>query len=196
MSKMSKVCEEEAVREEASAFETLLLTYAEDRAIIIDDEITPKMVRTVVIPLLRLDADEEESPIDIYLNTPGGDAATTLIICDAIDSLKCPTTIHVLGCAYSGGLYIASAGRHNPNVKKVAYPSAEFMYHRLSTGFTGNMTELEIEHKRAKYTQQKLEKYLLEHTAIDEKTLYKHKDADWFFDAKTALKLEIVNEVL
>jgi ATP-dependent Clp protease protease subunit len=196
MKNKQAVCEEGVEQSEGSMLDALLLTYAEDRAIIIDEESTPKMIRTVVIPLLRLDADEDENPIDIYLNTMGGEAITSLAICDAIDSLKCPTTIHVLGCAYSGGLWIASAGRHNPNVKKIAYPNAEFMYHRLSTGFSGNMTELEIECERAKQTQRKLENYLLAHTAIDEKMIRKYKDQDWFFDAKTALKLEIVNEVL
>lgn len=181
---------------DSDVLDALLVSYADERKIVIDEDISPKMVRTVIIPLLRLDEDEEEQPIDIYLSTNGGDAATTLAICDVIDKLKCPTTIYILGYAYSGGLLIASAGRHNPNVKKIAYPSAEFMYHRLGGVVEGSLTRLEVEFDRSVKMQRKLDDYLLRNTELDEKTLRKHKDADWFFDTDAALRLGIVNEVL
>lgn len=194
--KKTRACEKDGLQEEANLYETLLLTYAEDRAIVIDEEITPKMIRTVLVPLLRMDKDEDENPIDIYLNTPGGDAQTTLAICTAIDNLKCPTTVHILGCAYSGGLWIASAGRHNPNVTKVAYSTAEFLYHRVSMGMEGSLSEIEVEYGHSQSIQARLNDYLLEHSTLDAKTLGKYKSADWFFDAKTALKYGIVDEVL
>lgn len=189
-------CNEPEAIAENDMFETLLLTYAEERVIIIDEEISEKMIRTVLIPLLRLDGDEEERPIDIYLNTPGGDANVTLAICDAIDKLRCPTTIHILGTAYSGGLWIASAGRHNPNVRKIAYPNAEFMYHRLGGMMEGHLTQLEASYAWTESMQKRLNEYLLGHTALTESVLRKYKDKDWFFSAKEAFEYEIIDEVL
>ncbi len=196
MKKLNRVCNEGAEQNESGELDAILMAYMDDRVIIIDEEITPKMIRTVVVPLLRLDEDEDESPIDIYVNTIGGDAVTTLAICDAIDKLKCPTTVHILGCAYSGGLWIASAGRDNKNVRKVAYANAEFMYHRLSSGYSGSMSEIETECEHARGIQKRLDSYLISHTDIDEKELKRYKDKDWFFSADAARGYGIVDEVL
>lgn len=188
--------EEDIIAQERDVLDTLLMDYVRERRILIDEDITPDMLRTVIIPLLSMDEDEDEAPIDIYLSTNGGEASTALAICEVIDRLRCPTVIHIIGCAYSGGLLIAAAGKNNPNVRKVAYPGTEFMYHRLSGTVEGTMTRMEVEYDRSRRMQKRLDAYILKSSDIGEKTLHRHRDADWFFGAEEALNMGIIDEIL
>lgn len=92
-----------------------------DRKIIINDQIDSSIVEMVMIPLLEMDNDGTERPIEIILNTVGGSLFDGATLCNIIDNLKSPTTITVMTYAYSMGSIILMSGFNNPNVKKRCY---------------------------------------------------------------------------
>lgn len=100
-----------------------------DRVILLNDTIEDDVIETVAVPLLAMDNDGSGKPITIILNTCGGYVGTGFSIVHIIEHLKTPTTVYLIGEAFSMGLYIAMAGYNNPNVKTVCTPYSRAMYH-------------------------------------------------------------------
>ena len=65
------------------------LTLLSKRKILISTEIDDMVVEKVIIPLLEMTAEGGE-PIEILINTPGGNLYDGMIICNIIDETKVP----------------------------------------------------------------------------------------------------------
>ena len=103
------------------------------RRIILNDQIDDGIVERVILPLIDMDNDGTGEPIEIILSSPGGSLYDGFVLADIIDRLKTPTTIIVMGYAFSMGSIILMSGYSNPNVRKVCYPSSTALIHSGST---------------------------------------------------------------
>ena len=72
------------------------------------------------------------------------------------------------------------------------------LYHQVSTGFFGNVKEMEESLVEAKRLQEKIEEMTLRKTKISKKRLKKVFDnkVDWFMSAEEALKLKVIDEII
>lgn len=138
-------------------------------------------------------SEEKRSPITLIVNSPGGEVYNGLAIADAINLSKTPINVVVLGRAMSMGLLIAVCGHY-----RSASKNARFMYHEGSyeASGTGKIHKNEL----AEYT--KLEKIyddmLMQKSKLTIKELKNIKTSakEWYFDANTALKLGIIDQIL
>ena len=84
--------------------ETLLKT----RSILISGEIDKKMAEKVVSQLLMLEA-ENDDPIKVFIDSPGGDVDSAYAIFDMIRFVKPKVTMIAMGLAASAGALILLA---------------------------------------------------------------------------------------
>lgn len=133
---------------------------------------------------------DERIPIQVYINSPGGELISTLQIVDAIKNSKTPVYTVVTGSAYSGGFFICIAGH-----KRMAYPNASFLFHEGSTVISGNADRVDQNHKFYVYQRKQLKNLVLNTTKISKRLYEEQKDRDWWFDTKKAIELGVIDEI-
>jgi ATP-dependent Clp protease protease subunit len=136
---------------------------------------------------------QSAEPIKLIINSTGGEIYSGLALIDVIDTSLTPVHTICHGAAMSMGLIIFAAGHH-----RVASKNATFMYHEAMYGVEGKVMYHKQEMKEANRTDKICDDYLMSRTKLTPKTLneIKGRQAEWYFDAKTALKYGVVNEIL
>lgn len=170
-----------------------------DRKLWLDKTIEPEVGRQFIEKIQFWNAEdvfnqtpkEERIPIQIYIDTPGGDLTTTMSIVDAIEASKTPVYTIVTGTAYSGGFFIGIAGH-----KRFGYKSSTYLFHEGSGAFAGDAHKLcqQADFYR-KILLRQIKNHVLESTTITENLYDKHYKDDWYFDAEKAKKLGVIEEI-
>jgi ATP-dependent Clp protease protease subunit len=167
-----------------------------NRKIIINDQIGAEIVEMVILPLLEMDNDGTNEPIEIILCTVGGAIFDGMPLCDVIDNLKCKTTITVITYAYSLGSIILSAGYNNPNVTKRCYKHSTALLHAGSSYLEGNSMSVKDQfHFYEKYDAM-IKDYTLSHSKITEEEYDKMERYEWYMTSDTMLEKGLVQEII
>lgn len=98
---------------------------ADTRSIPFFNEVSQETALLLISQLKHLEELEQEKPITVFLNTPGGSLTDALAIYDTITQLSCPVIVHTMGLCASAGLLIMSAADY-----RVASPNTTFYYHQ------------------------------------------------------------------
>lgn len=168
----------------------------EERRIVINDALDNDIIERVALPLIEMDNDGTGAPIDIVLSSPGGSVFDAMVLCDIIDRLKTPTTITVMGYAYSMGSIILMAGFNNENVKKVCYPFSTALVHSGSTHMEGAANIVKDTFHFTQRFEELIKSYILSHSYITEEEYNKMERYEWYMLADDMLRLGLVDEVL
>ena len=136
---------------------------------------------------------EKADPIKLIINSSGGEIYSGLALIDVINTSLTPIHTICHGAAMSMGLVIFAAGHH-----RTASPNATFMYHEAMYGLEGKTAYHKQEMKEANRIDKLCDDYLISRTKLTQKIMdnVKNTQAEWYFDAKTALKYNVVNEIL
>lgn len=167
-----------------------------NRRIIINDQITQDILESVMLPLLEMDNDETNEPIEIILATIGGSLFDGMPLCDIIDKLKTPTTIIVPTYAYSMGGLILMAGYNNPNVTKKCYKHSTALLHAGSTYLEGNSSSVKDTFNFHQKFEAKIKEYTLSHSKITEDEYEKMERFEYYMDSDTMLEKGLVDEII
>lgn len=133
---------------------------------------------------------EEREPIKIYIDSCGGNLIDTLTIVDSIKLSKTPVYTIAIGCAYSGGFFIACSGH-----KRFAYPHASFLFHEGSTGTSGTAGQFENYTTFYKKQLEQLKRIVLENTNITEKEYNDIKKDDIWYTSQEAIEKGIIDKI-
>ena len=161
------------------------------RQILITQEINQKNTKDVIEKLtqwIRKDDEQDNKlknytrePIDVLINTFGGDVHTSMGIADIIRHSKTHINTVCIGSAMSGGFFILIAGH-----TRKAYPMSTMMYHQLSHRIWGTLTELKSNVEWDTTLQDTLDKFVVERTQMKKEELdeYNSKQKDWYMMAE------------
>ena len=132
-------------------------------------------------------------PIKIYIDTYGGLVYQCFGLIGVMEKSETPIHTIVTGAAMSCGFMILINGH-----KRFGYQHATPLYHQVSTGFFGNVKDMEESLVEAKRLQEKIEEMTLRKTKISKKRLKKIFDnkVDWYMSATEALKLRVIDEII
>lgn len=133
---------------------------------------------------------EERKPIKIYIDSNGGCLVDTFTMIDSISLSKTPVWTICSGAAYSGGFFTFIAGH-----KRIAYPTASFMFHE---GSTGNMADAGKFRNYADFYYKQLDKLkdiTIKYSSISDEEYEKHKKDDWWFTADEGVEHGFVDEI-
>jgi ATP-dependent Clp protease, protease subunit len=110
----------------------------EKRRIHLTGDIDEDTTMVIIRALMKL-ADTSNEPIDIHINSYGGDIYDAFAVYDLIKSLPCTVRTYGMGKIMSSGFIIFLAGD-----ERKASPNASFMMHAPS----GSMEGKSIEHEQ------------------------------------------------
>ena len=166
-----------------------------NRTIIVNDEINQSIMEWAVLPFYEMDNDGTGTPITILLNTVGGSLYDGMTLVDAIESAHTPTKIRIVGMAASMGLYIAMAGKNNPNVTTVCTPFSVGLMHGGSLALSDSSYAVKDQFDFLQHYEDKLKDYILSHCKIDEDMYNKVERREFWMDADDMLKYGIVDAI-
>ena len=176
-----------------------------DRIVMLDTDVNEHTASLIVAQMLFLEAEDPESDILFYVNSPGGSVSAGLAIYDTMQFIKSDVSTIVLGQACSMGSFLAQAGAPG---KRLVLPESRTMIHRVSSGTPGtrgsvHVQDLQFEDTRRSFEEAKrinerlTELYVKHNTAnktYDE--LYEAMKFDTFLSAEEAVTYGLADRVV
>ena len=175
-----------------------------DRIIFLVGGVEENMANHIVAQLLLLESQNNQAPINMYVNSPGGLVTHGLAIYDTMQYIKAPVNTIIIGQAASMGSLLAQAGTGTRYMTK----NARHMIHRVSSGTSGtsgsvHVQELEFEDARRHLEESKKLNKRLTEIYVNHNTkgksfeeLYEDMKFDTFLDPHESLEYGLIDEII
>ena len=165
-----------------------------DRIVFIGNQIDRIVSNVIIGQLLFLETDKAKTPINVYVNTPGGSVDGGLAIYDTMRYVRCEVSTICVGIAASMGAVLLSAGEKG---KRFALPNAKIMLHQpWSSGIGGAASDIQIQAEDIVKTKQRINEILAFHTGQPFEKIEKDTDRDFIMTAEEARDYGVIDEVL
>lgn len=164
-----------------------------DRVIFIGGAIDSHVANLIVAQLLFLESESSEKPINVYINSPGGEIAAGLAIYDTMQYIKAPVHTTCLGMAASMGAFLLAAGHTG---QRRILPHSEVMIHQPLGGAQGQATDMEIAMRRMQRLKESLTRLMAENVGKDYEQVLEDCERDNWLTADQALEYGLVDEVI
>ena len=164
-----------------------------DRIILLADAVDDNLASTIIAQLLYLDSVDQTTPIEIFINSPGGSVSSGLAIYDIIKyKVRAPITTIGMGLCASMGAFLLASGT---KTKRLALPNAEIMIHQPSGGFRGTVTDSAIQFQQMTKTKEQLARYLSQMTDQPFEKVLADTERDNYMTAEEAKAYGIIDGV-
>lgn len=169
--------------------ETKLLS---ERRIFIEGEITANTAMEFVKQMLYLNIESEET-ITIFINSPGGEINSGLLMYDAIVGSKAPVRTICMGKAYSMGAVLFTCAK-----ERFMLPNSELMLHQPLLGgrVSGNASSIRSISDSLLETKRKLNKLIAIHTGKTEKEIDEATGFDHYYSPDEAVDFHLADKVI
>ena len=164
-----------------------------DRIVYIGTEIDDGAANVVIAQLLHLEADSPDSPISLYLNSPGGSVTAMLGIYDTMQFVRAPVATTCVGQAASSAAVLLAAGAPG---RRSVLPRSRVILHQPSGSGQGTLPDLAVQAKEIARLRATMEAVLAQHTGQPVVRLREDTDRDLVLDAAGAVAYGIADTVL
>lgn len=146
----------------------------------------------VIKRLLRLNDKDPNTPIDLIINSAGGNGYNADAIIATMHSLSAPVNTICFGHALSGACEILASGT---GMRK-AYEFATLMFHQTLWEADGDITNLEIQAKQGlKFRDAQID-LLARCSGQDKKVIRQDIERDHYMTSKEALAYGLIDEIV
>lgn len=165
------------------------------RDIFLEAEVTTESMSDLMQQLLYLEKDSPGTPINLYINSPGGSVSDGLAVYDLIQMMNSPITTICTGRASSMGAILFLAAD-----KRLMLPHSEIMIHDASFGqadFAGlKPDEIEEKTKDLLDTCKTLRDIVASRTGQSSKKVTEKMKKDSYFKASEAIDFGLATGVV
>jgi ATP-dependent Clp protease protease subunit len=165
----------------------------ENRVVFLVGEINHISASRVIMQMLYLQSVKKDQDINLYINSPGGVVDDTLAMYDIMRFLTCDIATYCIGRAESGGAIVFAAGKKG---KRYILPNAKVMIHQPFGGVYGQTADIEIQAEEILKTKDTLINVLAKCTGQSPDKIREDSERDRFFDAPSAVKYGLCDEVI
>ncbi len=184
------VIETSARGERAYDIYSLLLR---NRIIFVGTPINDQVSNVIVAQLLYLSAEDSESPIQMYINSPGGMVYSGMAIYDTMQMIPNPISTLAVGMTASFGTILLTAGTKG---QRYALPNATIHMHQPLGGAQGQASDIEIQAREILRLKDRLNEILAGHTGQTIETIEADTNRDFYLDASGAVEYGLVDQVM
>lgn len=176
--------------------EMLYWELKEQRTYWIDYEIDDAyLLITLAKEIIRINNEEAgittPEPIILYIHSYGGDLDQAQFFCDLVESSRVPIITVATGAAMSAGLLIFLSGK-----RRYAFRHSSLLIHQGSASFSGTAEEIDSAQRSYKRKLEKMKRYILSRTSINEKLFEKNKTKDWYVSGDELISLGIADKII
>ena len=164
-----------------------------ERIIFLGSQVEDSMANAICAQMLLLSAEDPDSDISIYINSPGGSVSAGMAIYDTMQYVRNDVATFAMGLAASMGQFLLAAGTAG---KRYALPHARIMMHQPSGGIGGTASDVRIQAEQMMYTKKKMAELIAHHTGQTVETIEQDSDRDRWFTADDAKDYGFVDHVV
>lgn len=164
-----------------------------ERIIILSDEVNSVTASLITAQLLFLEAEDPDKDIQLYINSPGGEVTSGLMIYDTMQYIKADVQTICMGMAASMGAFLLAAGAPG---KRFSLPNAEIMIHQPSGGAQGQATDIRIAAEHIIKMKERLNRILSERTKQPLEKIAADTERDNWMTAEDAIAYGLVDHIL
>ena len=172
--------------------ETELLRH---RKVLIFGDINDRLARDVCARLVLLADRDADSPIDIFINSPGGHVESGDTIHDMVRFIRNDVRINMIGTGWvaSAGAHIFLAGAKD---RRFCLPNTRFLLHQPAGGTRGMAADIEIEAKEILRMRERLVRIIAEETGQPIERINKDIHRNHWLTAEEAIDYGMVTTII
>ena len=164
-----------------------------NRIVFLGTPINDQVANLIVAQLLFLSNDDPEAPIQMYINSPGGQVYAGMAIYDTMQMIPNPISTLAVGMTASFGTVLLTAGTKG---QRFALPNATIHMHQPLGGAQGQASDIEIQAREILRLKLQLTEILAKHTGQSIETIERDTNRDFYLDAQGAADYGLVDQVM
>lgn len=164
------------------------------RKVFIEGEISSESACEFIKKILILNEEDTDKPIDVLINSPGGEINSGMAIYDVIQASKAPIRMFCIGRAYSMGAVLFSSGNHG----RYMLPHSELMLHEplLGNRVSGNSSSIQSISESLLETKRRMNQILAKHTGKSEEEVEKATSYDHYYSPEESREFGLCDEIV
>ena len=168
-----------------------------DRILFLGTEVNSTVANLLVAQMLFLEQTDPDTPIHLYINSPGGSVYAGLAIYDIMQHISCPVYTYCTGLAASMGSLLLSAGEAG---HRYSLPHSRIMIHQPLGGARGQCSDIQIQAKEIQELKDQLNGIYIKHLPPEIKRtlaqMEKLTDRDNYLTPQKAVSLGLIDDVI
>jgi ATP-dependent Clp protease protease subunit len=164
-----------------------------NRIVFLGTPINDQVANVIVAQLLYLSAEDPEAPIQMYINSPGGQVYAGMAVYDTMQMIPNPIRTLAVGMTASFGTVLLTAGTKG---ERYALPNATIHMHQPLGGAQGQASDIEIQAREILRLKDQLTHVLARHTGQSDEIIERDTNRDFYLDAKGAVEYGLVDHVM
>lgn len=164
-----------------------------ERIIFIGQFMDEEYANTVLATMLYLDSIDNNKPMYLYINSPGGELTPTLALYDTIRSIKSPVGTLALGYAYINAGFLLAAGRKG---FRVGMPMTRIALQSPAGAARGQADDIQNEAKELLRVREYMFSELAKMTGQSEERIAKDLTRIKRFSAQEALDYGLIDRIV
>ena len=166
-----------------------------ERIVFLNGEVNDAVSNSICAQLLFLEAEDSETDINFYINSPGGVVTSGMAMYDTMQYINPDVSTIVMGQAASMGSLLAQAGAKG---KRYLLPKSRTMIHQPSGGARGMASDIAIQFEEINRMKKDLTEIYVQHNSKG-KTYEEFEagmDRDNFLTAQEAVDWGLADEII
>lgn len=165
-----------------------------DRRIFVEGEITPETACEFVKQIMFLNREDSETPINVLVNSPGGEINSGMLMYDVIQASRAPIRMFCIGRAYSMAAVLVACGSYG----RYILPHGELMIHEplLGSRVGGNSSSIKSISDTLMETRRKMNQLLAKHAGKTEEEVEEATSFDHYFTPEEAVAFGLCDRII
>jgi ATP-dependent Clp protease, protease subunit len=164
-----------------------------DRIVFLGGELDETVANLVIAQLLHLEGEDMDRPVNLYINSPGGDMTALFAVYDAMQFLGPPIHTVCVGQAASAAAVLLAAGEAG---HRSALPNARILIHQPHGGAQGQSADMEIAVREMVTMRERMIDVLTERTGQPRARIQGDIDRDFILRGQDAVDYGLVDEII
>lgn len=163
-----------------------------DYIVFVTGPIDLAVANTFIAQILFLESIDEKRQIDVYINSPGGEAYAGRAMYDTMKYVKNDISTINVGLAASAGAMVLAGGTKG---KRYALPGSYTMIHQVSGGIEGQETDVRITAQHMLKLREQYAEIIAKESGKDFKKVMDDIERDNWMDAKKTLEYGLIDKI-
>jgi len=164
-----------------------------ERILFLEGEVRDEMANEIVRQLLLLSAEDPDSDIWLYVNSPGGSVSAGMAIYDTMQFVKNDVATVGLGMCASMGQFLLTGGAPG---KRYALKHARVMMHQPLGGLGGVQSLVQKQAEQMLLIKKQMAELIAHHTGQTVERIVEDSEWEKWFSAEEAKEYGIVDHVV
>jgi ATP-dependent Clp protease protease subunit len=164
-----------------------------ERIVFLGSALDENVANLIIAQLLHLEGEDMDRPINLYINSPGGDMTALFAVYDAMQFLGPPVHTVCVGQACSAAAVLLAAGAEG---HRSALPNARILIHQPHGGAQGQSSDMEIAVREMVTMRDRMVDILTARTGQPRERIEADIDRDYILRGEEAVEYGLVDEII